>query len=303
VSRRVTVEVPASSANLGVGFDALALALDLTLRVAIEPKQSGSTELEVEGEGRELLRVDDSNRFLLGLRRGLAEAGPPDLAPAWRVEMQNQIPLARGLGSSAAATVAGLIAAGALAGAELGDDRLLALAADIEGHADNVAAALLGGFVVVGGHHARRFDPPANLRAVIFVPERQLPTADMRAVLPDVVPRADAVHNLGQAALLVSAFASGDLSLLSAMNEDRLHEPYRAALYPELPSLLAAAREAGALGAALSGAGSCVIALCTEARVASVADAFSGAARRLRLAGEARVVALRSAGGRASSRD
>lgn len=293
----ITVEAPASSANLGPGFDALALCLDLHLRVTITPLESGAEELTVEGEGAEEIGLDAGNRFLVGLERGLQEFGLEP--PIMRIEMRNEIPLARGLGSSAAATVAGLVAAGALARSALSVDRTLAMAAEIEGHADNAAAALLGGFVVVMGGRAARFDPPAGLRAVLFVPQHQLATSDMRAVLPDSVPRADAVHNLGRTALLVSAFAGGDLSLLAAMSDDRLHEPYRSAAFPELAALIAAAGEAGALGAALSGAGSTVIALCDEAAAARrVAAAFEAAARGLGLAGLAQMVTPTSTGTR-----
>ena len=296
---RVTVEVPASSANLGCGFDALALALDLPLRVTVDLVDRGPTTLTVEGEGAGRLSADRRNRFLLGLRRGLSASGQAEQRSEFRIRMRNQIPLMRGLGSSASATVAGLVAAGALSGAPLADDRLIGLAAEIEGHADNVAAALLGGFVVVAGGRAVRFDPPPGLRAVVFVPQRPLRTAEMRAVLPAAVPFADAVHNLGAATLIVAAMARGELSLLAAMNEDRLHEPYRAAVYPELPALVAAAREAGALGAALSGAGSTVIALCDQAgTAAAVSAAFSGAAERLNLPGAARPLAVSSAGAR-----
>jgi homoserine kinase len=298
----VTVEVPASSANLGCGFDALALALDMPLRTTVEVIDRGPTTLTVEGEGAGRLSADRRNRFTMGLRRGLAATGTAGEAEGgahFRIEMHNQIPLMRGLGSSAAATVAGLVAARVLSGAALADDRLVALATEIEGHADNAAAALLGGFVVVTGGRTVRLDPPAALRAVVFVPQRPLRTAEMRAVLPAAVPFADAVHNVGAASMIVAAMAGGDLSLLAAMNDDRLHEPYRAAVYPELPALLAAAREAGALGAALSGAGSTVLALCDQdGSAAAVAGAFSRTSERLNLPGTARTIGVSSAGAR-----
>jgi homoserine kinase len=262
---------------------------------------AGPTTLTVEGEGAGRLSADRRNRFLMGLRNGLAAAGAAADDRHFRVRMHNEIPLMRGLGSSAAATVAGLVAARALSGSpgRLSDERLIELATEIEGHGDNAAAALLGGFVVVTGGRSVRLDPPAALRAVVFVPQRPLRTAEMREVLPATVPLADAVHNLGAAALIVAAMAGGDLSLLAAMNDDRLHEPYRAAVYPELPVLVAAARDAGALGAALSGAGSTVIALCdSDASAAAVADAFSRVAARLNLPGDARSLAVSSAGAR-----
>ncbi|HUG47377.1 MAG TPA: homoserine kinase [Candidatus Limnocylindria bacterium] len=301
---KVAVEVPASSANLGVGFDALAMALELTLRVDVEALPGDLSELQVVGEGTGRLGLNDANRFVAGLRRGLQELGAADEQSAWRIEMFNDIPVGRGLGSSAAAVIGGLLCAEGLAQRELGRERLLALAVEIDGHPDNVAAALLGGFVIVtagaesGTWQVLRLDTPAELRAVVFIPERELPTSRMRAALPDSVPRSDAVHNVGRAALLVAAIARGELELLSAMCQDRLHEPYRAAIYPEFPALERAALEAGALGAALSGAGSTVIALCRAAEAGLVAAAMESAAGRLGLRGLARDLAPRGAGGR-----
>ncbi|CAN5638543.1 homoserine kinase [soil metagenome] len=291
----VAVRVPASSANLGVGYDVLALALDLHLEVSVELAADGESSLSVDGEGADSLRWDDSNRFLRGLRAGARAAGVQSV-PALRVEMRNEIPLARGLGSSAAATVAGL-----LVGRELFDqpesaDRVLELATEIEGHPENAAASLHGGFVVCAAGRVVRYEPPTELRVVLFIPERELATADMRALLPESIAHADAVHNVGRAALVVSAFATGDLSLLGAMYDDRLHEPYRAANYPELPHLVSAARRA-ALGAALSGAGSAVIALCGDDRSASfVVDLLSDTAAQLGLAGRCDLVRLAAKG-------
>lgn len=300
---RVAIEVPASSANLGVGFDCLALALDLSLRVELETLPAGvMSELQVSGEGAGRLGLNEANRFVAGLRRGMLELGRAEEQQAWRIEMDNQIPLGRGLGSSAAATVAGLLCAEALSGSELGEARRLGLAVEIDGHPDNVAAALLGGFVVIasdltqGSWHTLRIEPPSELRAVIFIPERELATSRMRAALPEFVPRADAVHNLGRAAMLVAAMASGELSLLSAMCDDRLHEPYRAAIYPEFPKLERAALDAGAIGSALSGAGSTVIALCRADAAEPVLDSMSDKAADLGLSGMARIAAPRSAG-------
>jgi homoserine kinase len=287
----VDVSVPASSANLGPGFDVLALALDLRLRVSVDVVERGETTLRVTGEGADRLRWDESNRFARGLRAGAREAGIGALPPL-RVEMDNEIPLARGLGSSAAATVAGLQVARELFGEPASDDRLLELATEIEGHPENAAASLHGGFVVCGAAGVVRFDPPPGLRAVVFIPERELATAEMRAVLPAAVPHADAVHNAAAVAAIVNAFGTGELGLLAAMYEDRLHEPYRAGAYPQMRALIGAAREAGALGAALSGAGSSILALCDERGAAPVASALELAAAECGLAGAAREVGL-----------
>lgn len=286
----IEIEVPASSANLGVGFDCLALALDLRLGVRVETANGTESSLVVEGEGSDRLTLDRSNRFLAGFAAGWRSTGS-GAEPALDIVMTNEIPLARGLGSSASATVAGLMAAEALAGVDLGRGELLRLATEIEGHADNAAAALFGGFVIVAGGRVVRFDPPPSLRCVLFVPERELATSDMRSALPAQVPHADATHNAGAVALLVAAFATGDIALLSAMNGDRLHEPYRRRVFPELPSLKAAALEAGALGAALSGAGSSVLALAEPDTAEAVASALEVAAGRVGLAGSARTTA------------
>ncbi len=290
----VTVEAPASSANLGPGFDSLALALELYLRVTVTPLSAGAEQLVVVGEGADEIGMDAGNRFFIGLEHGLQEFMLEP--PVMRIEMNNEIPLARGLGSSAAASVAGLLAAEAMCGQELGRERILRIATEIDGHPDNAAAALLGGFVVVGREgegalRAARFEPPAALHAVVFIPDAALRTTEMRAALPTTVAHADAVHNVGRAALVVAALTSGRLELLAAMSDDRLHEPYRAAYLPQLPALVAAARSAGALGAALSGAGSAVLALTDDPATADrVAEAMSDAAQHHDLPGRSIVV-------------
>ena len=232
--RSVTVAAPASSANLVPGYDALAICLDLWLRVTVSPVTAGTESIKVSGEGKDEIGLDGGNRFLIGLEHGLEEFGLEP--PVMRIEMDNAIPLARGLGSSAAASVAGLLAAEALAGEEIEAERLLELATDIEGHPDNASAAILGGFVVVGKRPAR-FEPPPTLYAALFIPDTPLRTAAMRAALPETVSHADAAHNVGRTAMIVAALASGTrLDLLSAMSDDRLHEPYRVQHFPQLPS-------------------------------------------------------------------
>jgi len=258
--------------------------------------------IDVEGEGGADLSRGPDNRFVVALETGLrwALGDLPD-GIGWVVRVRNDIPLLRGLGSSAAATVAGLVAADTLSGDGLDPRKLLDLAVQLEGHPDNVAAALLGGFVVViadDGHaEAVRFDPAARLRCVFFVPELELPTARMRQVLPAEVPHRDAVFNVGRAALAVAAFASGRSELLRLATQDRLHQSYRSAVFPALPTLIEAAFGAGALGACLSGAGSSVVAFTdTPELSAAVEAAFVTAARDADLAGSIRTLAPRRAG-------
>jgi homoserine kinase len=219
----------------------------------------------------------------------------------WRIEMHNEIPLARGLGSSAAATVAGLVAGNSLLGEPLTSADLLRLATTIEGHPDNAAAALLGGFTVCaltdGGIESLRFDAPRDLRAVLFIPEVRLSTSDMREALPAEVPLADAVANLSRVAIGVAGMALGRFDLLRVLMVDRLHEQYRAAAYPALPKLVEAARKAGAIGACLSGAGSTILAFSDSVRTISrIEGAFGAAAADSDLPGRISVVSPRNLG-------
>ena len=314
VGRSITVEARATIANLGAGYDCLGLAIDLPLRVTVEataaPADPTSIDLTVEGDCVGELPEDRSNRFVVALETGLGELGidgPGSIG--WRIRMSNPIPLERGLGSSAAATVAGLVAAGGLVGRELGSAAVLRLATGIEGHPDNVASALLGGLVASialdDGVEAVRIEPPRELLVVAWIPERKLPTSEMRRVLPDSVPRADAIANLARVAVGVTGLAAGRLDVLRLLTQDRLHEPYRAAVYPELPELVAAARSAGALGACLSGAGSTIVAFVDasdESAPDQVGAAFRATATRLGQPGRLAVLKPAATGARLTSR-
>ncbi len=303
IGRSVSLETPATIANLGAGYDCLGLAVDLPLRVRVEgtppAADAAAIDLTVEGDCVGELPEDRSNRFVVALEAGLAELGVDGLdGVGWKVHMSNPIPLERGLGSSAAATVAGLVAAGALAGRELDRASILRIATRIEGHPDNVGPALLGGLVASIALDERveaiRIDPPRDLLVVAWIPERKLPTAEMRRVLPDAVPRADAIANLARVAIGVAGLASGRMDVLRLLTQDRLHEPYRAAVYPELLQLVAAARAAGALGACLAGAGSTIVAFVDgsdESAADPVGAAFRATASRLGQPG--RLLALR----------
>jgi len=241
--RRRLVRVPASSANLGPGFDVLAVALGLHI------------EVEVEETGRFGVHTDLQ---IARDRRNLAVRAFETLHPAdgFEFTIRSNVPLAGGLGTSAAAYVAGLMAADSLF--EL-DAPLLADATRLEGHPDNAAAALLGGFVVCVGARAARFEIPAGLEAILVVPHKHVRTAKARAALPAQVPMADAVHNVGHASLLVMGLLRGDWDLVSAGLHDRLHQPRRSTLYPQSMAILRRAQELGALGATISGAGPSVL--------------------------------------------
>jgi homoserine kinase len=285
------------------------VALDLVNRVELEVRgwSRGQIELTIDGEGQDELTEDRDNRFVQGLEATLREArGELPEGAGWRIEMRNQIPLSRGLGSSAAATVAGVLAADTLLGGTLDTATKLRIACEVEGHPDNAAAALLGGFVVsshtAAGVEALRFDATRDLRAVLFIPDLRLPTADMRKALPATVPLADAVANLGAVAVGVAGLAAGRTDLLARLTLDRLHEPYRAAVYPQLPRMVDAAREAGALGACLSGAGSTILAFTdSTATIGRIESAFVAAAADTDLPGRVVVARPRNKGAKVIS--
>lgn len=293
---KVTVRVPATTANLGPGFDCLGMALELHNTVAIQVTH-GRLDVRIEGEGATDLRWGEENRVLRGIRLAFEETKqrPPGLA----LEQTNEIPLGRGLGSSAAATVAGLVAGNALCGGHLSQEQLLMLATELEGHPDNVAPALLGGLVIVVWHEGRllhcKIPVPLDLRAALFVPDLVMATEDARRVLPTEIPRDDAVHNLGRVALLVASLIQGRYEFLDAATRDRLHQPYREAIFPAMPKLLQAAREAGALCAFLSGAGSTILALCQD-NAEAAAEAMASTAEVHSLSGQTMVVPVNSRG-------
>ena len=246
----IRVRVPASSANLGPGFDVLAAALELHL------------ELEVVETGDFAVRTDLA---VARDRRNLAVRGFARLCAPDRFEfrMRSEIPLSGGLGSSGAAYVAGLMAADAVRG---GGADLLAHAIELEGHPDNVVAALLGGITAYVDGTVARLEPPEGLSAVLVVPYAAVRTAAARAALPIDVPLEDAAVNAGNAALLTLGLERGDLDLVAAALRDRIHQPYRAHLYPASAELCERAPQLGALGATISGAGPTVLVWCrTEA--------------------------------------
>jgi len=241
------VRVPASSANLGPGYDVLAAALDIGLELEVEETGEFAVESDVEG-----VPLDRTNLCV----RAFAELHPAD---GFRFRIRSQIPVAAGLGSSAAAIVAGLSAADHMF--EL-DAPLLQHATELEGHPDNVAAALRGGFVVCSDARADRFDPSPELEGILAIPQFAVSTRAARDAMPAEVPMGDAVHNVAAAALLVLGLARGDLDLIGRGLSDRIHQPRREALYPRSMELLRRARDLGAIGASISGAGPAVLFWC-----------------------------------------
>jgi homoserine kinase len=254
----VRVRVPASSANLGPGFDCFAAALGLFLELDVS--EAGGFELVSELD----VPRDRSNITVAAFERILPAA-------AYRFEVRSQIPMSGGLGSSAAAVVAGLLAAQQLWG---GERDLLPLATELEGHPDNAAAALLGGVVVCADGEAHRIEVPEGLEALLVVPHEALRTEQARAALPARVPLADAVYNTAHGALLMMALQRGDFELVARCLGDRLHQPYRAHLYPRSAEILDRAPGLGALGATISGAGPTVLVWVLEGARADVARAL-----------------------------
>jgi homoserine kinase len=277
----ITVRVPATSANLGPGFDCLGLALDVWGIVSVEMVERG--------------RIDDPLERIAtaAARRAYEKVGreaPPDIV----IRCGGNVPVARGLGASAIARVGGLMAANHLLGEPLGRDDLLALATELEGHADNAAPALFGGMSVAvlanGRIHVAEVPLPAALRAVLFVPEMRMSTKEGRRLLPKTLSREDAVHNIGRAALLVAALSKGRFYLLDAATQDRLHQPARSKLFPAMYDMFDAAKGAGAHCAYLSGGGSTICALAT-ANEQAIAEAMSKAADDRDVAGETMITA------------
>ncbi|HEY7141744.1 MAG TPA: homoserine kinase [Methylomirabilota bacterium] len=275
---RVRVIVPASSANFGPGFDVLAIAL--ALHNVAELAEADGLTVEVEGEGAASLPRDDRNVVVRGARLVYEAAGRHFRGLA--VRQRNRIPPGRGLGSSASAWLAGILGANALLGDPLGPDAMMELAVGQEGHPDNLGASLHGGLAVTcwdGETRAVVSVPvPAGAEFAVLVPDFEASTAAARAALPVSYSRPDAVYNLARAALLVAGWSQARWDLVGQAMSDRMHQPYRArAMFPWLDGVLAAARGAGALGAALSGAGPSVLGLAPPGKGATVARAMTAA--------------------------
>ena len=272
-----SVDVPASSANLGSGFDSFAAALSLKLRAELWAGSESGIVLNARGEGapRDGDPADE-NLLIRAFREGLRISAAPGAA-SWRLEVSSMIPSARGLGSSAAAIVAGVVLGAAVGRRAVEADELLALAARLEGHPDNVAAALYGGFTLALGEAdgtvaLRRFRVPEAWIPVAFIPQRESQTQEMRAALPATVRHAAAARQAARSALLATAIMTSDAGLLRDAMADELHQPYRLPLLPGSASLIELAYERGAAGACLSGAGPTVLAICDSPTAAHAVE-------------------------------
>jgi homoserine kinase len=279
IEAMIRVRVPATIANFGPAFDAIGVAV--TLYNTVELERATSPQVEIHGEGHEWIPPDASN---LTYRAAAAVADQLGKSGAFHLRCVNGIPVGRGLGSSAAAIVGGIVAANTSFDHQLGADDLLQLAWRIEGHPDNVAAALEGGVVLTclndGRVSSTRIAPVWSAALVIAVPEFMVPTDRARAVLPDRVPLRDAVANLSRASRLLTAMLTGSVDLLPLAMEDTLHQPYRRTLVPGMDQVFAAARSAGAYGVALCGSGPSIVAVTPPGVAERVGDEMVEAFRR-----------------------
>ncbi|MCE2432268.1 MAG: homoserine kinase [Candidatus Latescibacteria bacterium] len=260
------IRLPGSTANLGPGYDALGMALSIYNYVAVKIRSQPGLSFRIEGEGKGILPADEVNLFYRAAQFTAQRA--EKILPGIDIHMHNTVPLARGLGSSSTAIVGGVIAANCLLGEPFSQMEMLDIATAIEGHPDNVSPCLLGGFTASTMNDNRvacvRALPPKELRAVVAIPEFELKTEDARNVLPNTISHRDAVFSTSRACIVTAALITGNFEHLAVGMQDRLHHPYRAKLIPGFDQILAEAVNAGAWGAALSGAGPTLVALTTQ---------------------------------------
>lgn len=265
--RTVTVRVPGTTANCGPGFDSMGMACTIYNDLTLTLLEEDTLDITVSGEGAENIPTDARNVVWKSIKYVLEKVGNTKYHGA-RMHMVNNVPLSRGLGSSATAIVAGIKAANVLLDNPLSRRQMLKLATDIEGHPDNVAPAIYGGFTISamrnGDPECFAFMPRLPLKLVVAVPDFFLSTKAARQVLPSEIPMKDAIFNIGRAGMLAAALCKGNKGFLKTAIDDALHQPYRAQLIPGMYDVFEAAKKAGAYGAAMSGAGPCIIAFAVE---------------------------------------
>jgi homoserine kinase len=268
---KIQVKVPATTANLGPGFDALGLALNLWNEAVFEanPRGCKGVTVTIEGEGAESLPASSENSIVEAALQMFERAGQP--CEGFCLHCINRVPLSSGLGSSSAALLTGMLGANALLGNPFNDEEVLRFAIETEGHPDNVAPAMLGGLVasIVYDERVISIKLPARanrgpIHATVVLPDFDFPTKHAREILPKQVARQDAIYNISRAVMVTEALRTGDLDLLGKAMADMLHQPYRIPLIPGAESAMQAAREAGAAAVALSGAGPSLIAFASK---------------------------------------
>ncbi len=303
---RFRVTVPASAGNAGPGFDCFGLAYSLYNEVIVDTEKPGA--FQAEGEGVDELEGAASN--LVSRAMQVFSRETDRALPEHGLHLINRIPFGRGLGSSAAAIVGGMAAADALTGARLSRDELMALALKVENHPDNLSAAIHGGAVLTVFHDSVRgpfqcvqLPVPSDWRAVLFVPEQVSLTEEARALLPREVPRRHAIFNHSRVGLLVAAFLNGEPEHLGLAMQDRLHQPYRAELFPAMGRLMKSAVEAGAWGSCLSGAGPAILAMTGQGRTGAVSSALEETASALGVSGRSLVLEIPASGFRVEEQE
>lgn len=293
----IHIQVPATTANLGPGFDILGMALGLYNHIYMEERESG-LKIEVSGEGSENIPLDETNLAYQAMKRTL-ELTNKTLSGVY-IKIHNEIPIERGLGSSAAVISGAIMATNILIGRPLNKKELLNLATQIEGHPDNAAAAIYGGIVASvvyeGKVISRRLQPPAKFYAVTFIPDIPLSTKKSREALPKTINLEDAIFNMSRLSLLIAAFMNAERKLIGEMMEDRIHQPYRLKLIKGSEEIFKAAKANGALSAVLSGAGSTLIAFSDEKNKEKIKNAMETEALKQNLPGIAKIL-LPVAGG------
>ena len=285
--RKITVKIPATTANMGPGFDCMGMALDIWNTVTVE---MGKTGIEITGRDARILPRGSSNLILRCFKTVFERLGKA--LPEAKIICHNDIPVSRGLGSSSAGIVGGLMAANEVCDRPFSKEELLDIAVEIEGHPDNVVPAILGGCQISVQDEGKlitcQVPIPEELNAVLFIPDVHISTAQARRVLPSTVDRADAVYNIGRVAMLVSALATGKLERLNVATQDRLHQPARLEIFFPMKNIFKGAMDGGASGVFLSGAGSTVLAL-TADKEFTIGYEMADAASKSGVGGEIKV--------------
>ena len=295
MNNKICVKTPATTANMGSGFDCIGMALDIWNTVVVT---NGDGSISITGKGSAELPRDRSNLVCRSFTQFFFEADLP--VPSVDFQCHNEIPLARGMGSSSAALVSGLLAANKYSGDMLTRQELLKIAADMEGHVDNVAAAINGG-MQIGIYDnediiTASVPVPEDISAVLYIPDVPMPTDESRGVLGANVSREAAVYNIGRSALLVQCMVTGNFDNLRYATQDRLHQPDREQIFFPMKNIIRAAINSGALGAFLSGAGSSILALCID-REYTIGYEMADAAMKSGISGEIIVTKPSSCGG------
>ncbi len=295
MNKKITVIVPATSANMGSGFDSIGIALDLWNELTITP---GDFTFNINGEGEQELPKDESNLIYVGVKSIYDFIGKP--VPSLNFFCNNNIPFSRGMGSSSAAIISGLLAGNHISDSKLPNEKIFHLAADIEGHADNVAPAIFGGCSIgikdeKNGWVIDNVKIKSKLNGVIFIPDITLNTDESRMSLPSEISRSDAVHNIGRAALLVNSLISGNYDLLRFATQDKLHQKQRSKTYRAMPYIIEAAIRGGAYCSFLSGSGSSIIAL-SDKREYTIGYEMAETARTFGVNGKTMVIPISDSG-------